>query len=508
MPRSSEPIQAVWFKRDLRVFDHAALAQAAARGPVLPLYIAEPEAWRQPDASLRQWAFVQECLADLKEQLAKLGLSLCLRLGEAVPVLNRLQEEVGFAALWSHQETGNLWSYRRDQAVGAWCRDKGIVWEEPRQGGTIRRLGSRDGWARRWEAFMGEEPWPRPRGASGIEVASDPWPDAARLGLLADPCPGRQTGGRSAGLALLNSFLSGRGQDYRRAMSSPVTAFDSCSRLSAHLAWGSLSLREVTQAARGCKASLGETPEEKRFAGSLASFIERLHWRCHFIQKLEDAPEIEERCLHPAYERLRPDLPDPAKLAAWQKGETGLPFLDACMRALTQTGWMNFRMRAMLMATASYHLWLPWRETGLHLARLFTDYEPGIHWPQTQMQSGTTGINTVRLYNPVKQGRDQDPEGRFVRQWVPELRDVPDAHLQEPWRWEAFAARIGAGYPRPIVDHIAAAQRAKALVYAVRGQEDYRAAADAIQARHGSRKSGMRLQRRRPKTQQPDLFEG
>ena len=103
------------------------------------------------------------------------------------------------------------------------------------------------------------------------------------------------------------------------------------------------------------------------------------------------------------------------RLAAWEAGETGLPFVDACMRYLRATGWLNFRMRSMLVAVASYHLWLDWRATGPHLARQFTDYEPGIHWPQVQMQSGTTGMNTVRIYNPVKQGRDQDPAGVFTR---------------------------------------------------------------------------------------------
>jgi deoxyribodipyrimidine photo-lyase len=151
------------------------------------------------------------------------------------------------------------------------------------------------------------------------------------------------------------------------------------------------------------------------------------------MQKLEDEPAIETRCLHPACEGLRPREADAARLAAWEAGETGIPFVDACMRYLRATGWLNFRMRSMLVAVASYHLWLDWRATGPHLARMFTDYEPGIHWPQVQMQSGTTGMNTVRIYNPVKQGRDQDPSGAFTRAWVPEVRDVPDRFLQEPW---------------------------------------------------------------------------
>jgi deoxyribodipyrimidine photo-lyase len=161
------------------------------------------------------------------------------------------------------------------------------------------------------------------------------------------------------------------------------------------------------------------------------------------------------------------------------------------MRSLSATGWINFRMRAMLVSFASYNLWLPWQETGTVLARLFTDYEPGIHWPQMQMQSGTTGINTIRLYNPVKQGHDQDPDGAFVRRWVPELGSVPDEHLQEPWMWPYAATAIGQRYPVRIVDLAATTKAAKDRIYGARHAAGFRAAADAIQDKHGSRKSGM-----------------
>ena len=151
----------------------------------------------------------------------------------------------------------------------------------------------------------------------------------------------------------------------------------------------------------------------------------------------------------------------------------------------------------MLVAVSSYHLWLDWRRPGEHLARLFTDYEPGIHWPQMQMQSGTTGINTVRIYNPVKQGHDHDPDGVFIRRWVPELADVPDAFIHEPWTWEAAGQVLGKAYPFPVVDHLAAAQQARQKVWAVRRGPDYRQAANAIQDKHGSRKSGMPMTGRR-----------
>jgi deoxyribodipyrimidine photo-lyase len=224
---------------------------------------------------------------------------------------------------------------------------------------------------------------------------------------------------------------------------------------------------------------------------SLVSFSGRLHWHCHFIQKLESEPAIEFREFHPSLRGMRPDNPDSALLQAWADGETGYPFLDACMRSLRATGWLNFRMRAMVMSFASYNLWLPWRATGLHLARMFTDYEPGIHWSQVQMQSGTTGINTIRIYNVVKQGYDQDPEGIFVRRWVPELAAVPDGFIHEPWRWDEADSVLGQSYPAPVVDLKASTQAAKDRTYGARQGRRFHEAADAVQEKHGSRKSGM-----------------
>jgi deoxyribodipyrimidine photo-lyase len=494
-------VHIVWYKRDLRIADHRPLAMAAQAGPVLPLYIAEPELWALPDASARQWAFAAESLTELQAGLAALGQPLCVMMGDAVSILQAIHQSHGIAALWSHEETGNGWTYARDLRVATWAKDAGIPWHEPRQFGVIRRIKSRNGWAKAWDRDMAEPITPPP---TALHPITGDWPahipSAIELGLAPDPCPYAQKGGRAEALKTLDSFLNERGREYRYQMSSPVTAFDASSRMSPHLTWGTISMREVAQAswARMRDLKVSDARDTKSWRASMISFSGRQHWHCHFMQKLEDEPRIEFENLHRAYNGIRPDSADAARLEAWSSGNTGFPFIDACMRALNSHGWINFRMRAMLMSFASYHLWLPWRESGLHLARKFVDYEPGIHWSQVQMQSGTTGINTMRIYNPIKQGYDQDPAGIFVRAFVPELNAVPDAFLHEPWLWPDAE---DLPYPPPLVDNAAAAKAARDALYVIRKSPTHKATARKIVDKHGSRKTGMPMtgQKRRTK---------
>ncbi len=500
----------VWFKRDLRSeMNHALLQGADADWPVLPLYIVEPEYWLQPDVSHRHYQFISECLAELRDDLATIGQPLILRVGAARDVLDQLSNQVQIRQIFSHEETGNAWTFERDKAVQAWCREKGVPWTEVWQNGVVRRLKNRDGWARNWSQRMHA---PSVNGPLSLEPLPNLMlgsiPTARDLGIAEDGCTDRQQGGRSKGLKTLQSFLSRRGLHYRSKMSSPVTGVNACSRISPYLAFGALSLKEVAQATvkqRLVVKAKGQRGDPWR--GSLSSFEGRLHWHCHFMQKLECDPSLEFRALHPAYQDIRANSTTPHLLSAWQSGETGLPFVDACMRCLKTTGWMNFRMRAMLVAVASYHLWLDWRVTGEFLARLFTDYEPGIHWPQMQMQSGTTGINTVRIYNPVKQGLDQDPTGIFICRWVPELGRVPPDFLHQPWLWEEAGSILGKTYPFPVINHLEAAKAARQKIWAVREQPGYRDVADAIQTKHGSRRSGIKMMGGRQKAKPKALTQ-
>ena len=493
----------VWFKKDLRVTDHAPLAEAARSGPLVCLWIDEEEVYAGEDFDASHLAFANECLLELDEKLQEAGGRLVRRRGEATLVLEKLWRELSFQRLHSHEETGNGITYQRDLRVARWCRERRVEWLETTQTGVVRRLRTRDGWATLWAARMTLPCTDAPDQIQSVPVVSDPICTPESVGLGADNrAAWRQRGGSREARRWLESFLTQRGRDYTRAMSSPVTAYEACSRISPYLTWGCLGVREAFAAVRQQKAiweeaQMSGVKVDPRWFQAARSFAGRLRWHCHFMQKLEDEPALEYRNLARIYDGLREDAWDEERFSAWAEGRTGYPMVDACMRALTATGWLNFRMRAMVMSFASYHLWLHWRKTGLHLARLFLDYEPGIHWSQSQMQSGTTGINTLRVYSPAKQLLDHDPEGVFVRKWVPELQNVPAKWLAEPHTMPAmeqcFAGCIvGHDYPFPIVEHKVAYAHAQKKMFLLRKQPASRLEARSIQKKHGSRKAASR----------------
>jgi deoxyribodipyrimidine photo-lyase len=493
----------VWFKRDLRWQDHAALTQAARRGPVRCIYVVEPELWLQPDAALQHFEFVRESLQALDAELQLQGGRVEIHTGEMPELLNRIWKDAPFRQLHSHQETGNGFTYARDLKVGAWCQSRGVAWHEYPQFGVVRALKNRNVWQPAWERHMAEpvsdagalQFWQTPTQPTTGSALGHIWCNPAHMQApahLQHNPPLRQLGGRPLALATLHSFLHARSLGYRGGISSPLSAPDACSRLSAYLAWGCISMREVVQQTRAHIAAL--PPQASRHRAGLTAFISRLYWHCHFIQKLESEPAIEWQNMHRGYDGLREQDFNDVHFEALKNARTGWPMVDACVTMLRETGWLNFRMRAMLVSVAAYPLWLHWRPVGEWLATQFLDYEPGIHWSQLQMQSGTTGINTTRVYNPIKQAQDHDAHGRFVRHWLPALRSVPDTWLFEPWLMPQTLQThtgvcVGTDIAQPVVDLAQATRDAKQQLHLRRQTGAVKAAKKAVVDKHASRKN-------------------
>ena len=478
-------VNIVWFKRDLRIHDHPPLLNAVSSGQIVPVYIVEPDYWGLPDSSRRHWHFIHDCLEDLQRAFHEREAHLVLRIGSAVEVLESLRSSFGNITLWSHEETGNAWTFARDREVLAWCKDHNVQWHESPSNGVVRCLGNRDGWSAIRNKRMADRLHPAPK---EIVMPNDVWSDslpAKDHPMFGEAISSVQSGGRQEGMRVLDSFLRERARKYMVTISKPGISARHCSRLSAHIAFGTLSSREIERATKARIADLALQPDDNsRFLRkNLQAFLSRLAWRCHFVQKLEQQPDIEFRCMHTAFEGMREPHFRQDYFDAWATGKTGYPLIDAAMRSLHANGWITFRMRAMLVSFASYHLWLDWRKTAPHLARLFTDYEPGIHFSQLQMQSGVTGINAVRMYNPIKQSIDHDPDGKFIRRYVPELQDVSAQWIHEPWRMPVPPA----SYAVPIVDHDAAIRHAREQMSARHRAPDFGQKARSVRQKLGSR---------------------
>lgn len=457
---NKEKINVVWFKRDLRLQDNEAIFKALHSGrKTLFLYVFENSLLNDPHYNQRHWNFIKQSIVDLNEDLNAFNTKILCVETEVITVFNQLQNYYKIHTVFSHQETGLLITYTRDKDFARYCRNNTIKWVENNNNGVLRGLLNRDDWFEKWENYMHKPLIKNTYSKENFITVNEI--NTLETGFvipnLETEITNRfQLGGTKMAWKYALSFFNERHKKYMFHISKPELSRKSCSRLSPYIAWGNVSIRQIFQKALSYK---NETNKKH-----LGAFISRLRWQAHFIQKFEMEHTMENASINKGYHKLKKNISEKYQ-KAWKEGKTGFPLVDASMRCLIETGFLNFRMRSLLVSFFTHILWQPWQASSQHLSKLFLDFEPGIHFLQLQMQAGETGINNLRIYNPVKNSTEHDADATFIKKWVPELASLPLAFIHEPYLMTPLDQqfnnfKLGEDYPYPIVELKSARKKA------------------------------------------------
>ncbi len=482
---TKENLTVVWLKRDLRLHDNEAIYNAIDKGHrVLIIYVIENLLVNDKHYSKRHWDFIKQSILDINSDLLACNTKVLCVEGEIFAVFNQLLSHYNVTNVFSHQETGLLVTFNRDKEFIRYCRNNSIEWSENINNGVLRGLLDREDWFDKWENYMYQSQIPFE--ADSTNFLSTKEIDAISkyfhvADLTTEKSVNFQHGGRKMAWKYANTFFDSRHEKYMFNISKPEASRTSCSRLSPYIAWGNVSIREVFQKAKQVK-------EEGNNKRHLSAFISRLRWQAHFIQKFEMECTMENASVNKGYHKLKKSISESYRIA-WEQGETGFPLVDASMRCLNTTGYVNFRMRAMLVSFFTHILWQPWQEATHHLSRNFLDFEPGIHFPQLQMQAGETGINNLRIYNPIKNGQEHDPDAIFIKKWVPELAHLPTPFIHEPYLMTPLDQQfnncvLGKDYPSPIVNIRENRKRASDILWNMKNDAQVRRESLRILKRH------------------------